>query len=124
MKPMLPEILRTPLALPVVASPMFICSGPELVIAQCQAGVIGSFPALNARPAAALGEWLDRITSELADFAAANPDQPVAPFAVNQIVHGSNQRLDEDLATCVEHEVPIVITSLGARPEVNEAVHS
>lgn len=120
----LPPVLRTPLALPVVASPMFICSGPELVIAQCQAGVIGSFPALNARPAAALGDWLTRIRSELAAYGAEHPDAPVGPFAVNQIVHRSNNRLQEDLATCVEHEVPIVITSLGARPEVNEAVHS
>lgn len=120
----LPEVLRTPLALPVVASPMFICSGPELVIAQCQAGVIGSFPALNARPAAALGDWLTRIRSELAAYRAEHPDAPVGPFAVNQIVHRSNNRLQEDLETCVEHEVPIVITSLGARPEVNDAVHS
>ena len=124
MRTILPQILQTPLALPVVASPMFICSGPELVIAQCQAGVIGSFPALNARPAAALSDWLDRIKRELAEFRDANPDLPVAPFAVNQIVHASNRRLEEDMATCVEHEVPIVITSLGARPEVNDAVHS
>ena len=103
---------------------MFICSGPELVIAQCQAGVIGSFPALNARPAAALGDWLIRIRAELAAYRAEHPDAPVGPFAVNQIVHRSNNRLQEDLETCVEHEVPIVITSLGARPEVNDAVHS
>src|SRR6056297_860355 len=120
----LPEILRYPLAVPVVAAPMFICSGPELVVAQCQAGVIGSFPALNARPAAALGDWLIRIRSELAEYSAEHPGAPVGPFAVNQIVHRSNNRLQEDLDTCVEHEVPIVITSLGARPEVNEAVHS
>ena len=103
---------------------MFICSGPELVIAQCCAGVIGSFPALNARPAAALGDWLDRSDAELAEFRADHPDAPVAPYAVNQIVHGSNNRLGEDLDTCVAHEVPIIITSLGARPEVNDAIHS
>ncbi len=120
----LPETLQTPLTVPVVASPMFIASGPKLVAAQCQAGVIGSFPALNARPASQLGDWLDEITESNAAFAAANPDAVVAPFAVNQIVHKSNARLDEDLATIVEHKVPIVITSLGARPDVNEAVHS
>jgi len=120
----LPEILQTPLTVPVVASPMFIASGPKLVAAQCQAGVIGSFPALNARPASQLGDWLDEITESNAAYAAANPDAVVAPFAVNQIVHRSNARLDEDLATIVEHKVPIVITSLGARPDVNEAVHS
>ncbi|QRY62236.1 nitronate monooxygenase [Gordonia sp. PDNC005] len=120
----LPEILQTPLTVPVVASPMFIASGPRLVAAQCQAGVIGSFPALNARPASQLGDWLDEITESNAAYAAANPDAVVAPFAVNQIVHRSNARLDEDLATIVEHKVPIVITSLGARPDVNEAVHS
>src|SRR5690606_26757309 len=103
--------------IPVVASPMFIASGPDLVIAQCKAGVVGSFPALNARPASMLGDWLDRIEEELAGTDAA-------PFAVNQIVHRSNSRLDEDMATIVEHQVPIVITSLGARPEINEAVHS
>ena len=120
----LPEILRRPLALPVVASPMFIVSGPEMVIAQCTSGVIGSFPSLNARPASLLDEWLSRIQEETAAFAAANPDRPVAPFAVNQIVHRSNDRLEQDLQMCVDHEVPIVITSLGAREEVNEAVHS
>ena len=120
----LPEILRTPLALPAVASPMFIASGPELVIAQCQAGIIGSFPALNARPQPLLDEWLTRIRSELDAFAAANPDQPVAPFAVNQIVHKSNDRLEQDMASVVAAQVPIVITSLGAREDVNEAVHS
>lgn len=120
----LPEILRRPLALPVVASPMFIVSGPEMVIAQCTSGVIGSFPSLNARPASLLDEWLSRITEENAAFAAAHPDRPVAPFAVNQIVHRSNDRLEQDLQRCVDHEVPIVITSLGAREEVNEAVHS
>ena len=120
----LPEILQTPLTVPVVASPMFIASGPALVSAQCQAGVIGSFPALNARPASLLSDWLDEITESNAAYAAANPDAVVAPFAVNQIVHRSNTRMEEDLETIVEHEVPIVITSLGARPDVNEAVHS
>lgn len=121
---MLPSVLQQPLTLPVVASPMFIASNPELVIAQCQAGVIGSFPALNARPASALTEWLTRIEEELAGYAAAHPDRPVAPFAVNQIVHRSNNRLEEDMAVIVEHQVPIVITSLGARTEINDAVHS
>ena len=120
----LPEILRRPLALPVVASPLFIVSGPELVVAQCTAGVIGSFPALNARPASMLRDWLDQVTEQTADFAAAHPDRPVAPFAVNQIVHRSNDRLDEDVQACVDHRVPIVITSLGAREDVYEAVHS
>ena len=113
----LPTVLQNRLSLPVVASPMFIASGPELVIAQCKAGVVGSFPALNARPASLLNDWLDRIESELAGTDAA-------PFAVNQIVHRSNNRLEQDMATIVEHQVPIVITSLGARPEINEAVHS
>ena len=120
----LPDILNQPLALPVVASPMFIASGPELVIAQCKAGIIGAFPALNARPASELKNWLTRIDAELADFKAAHPDLPVGPYAVNQIVHRSNVRLEEDMATIVAHRVPIVITSLGARPEINEAVHS
>ena len=120
----LPDILTQPLALPVVASPMFIASGPELVIAQCQAGVIGSFPALNARPASELTTWLTRIETELAAFKAEHPDRPVAPFAVNQIVHRSNDRLEADMEVVVEHQVPIVITSLGARTDINDAVHS
>ena len=120
----LPPVLSGPLTVPLVASPMFIYSGPELVAAQCQAGVIGSFPALNARPQAALGDWLDQIAQSNADYAAANPGSYVAPLAVNQIVHRSNDRLEQDLATIVEHEVPIVINSLGARTEVNDAVHS
>lgn len=120
----LPDILRSPLSLPVVASPMFIASGPALVTAQCQAGVIGSFPALNARPATLLDDWLHEIAESNATFAAQNPDAVVAPFAVNQIVHKSNDRLDADMELVVKHEVPIVITSLGARPEINEAVHS
>ena len=120
----LPPVLAGPLSVPVVASPMFIYSGPELGAAQCQAGVIGSFPSLNARPQSALGEWLDQIAQSNAAYAAANPDEYVAPFAVNLIVHKSNDRLAEDLATVVEHQVPIVITSLGAREDVNEAIHS
>ena len=120
----LPDILNQPLALPVVASPMFIASGPELVIAQCKAGIIGSFPALNARPASELTRWLTRIDSELATFKAANPDLPVGPYAINQIVHRSNDRLEADMEVVVEHQVPIVITSLGARTDINDAVHS
>ncbi len=120
----LPESLRTNLSLPAVAAPLFIISNPDLVIAQCKAGVVGSFPALNARPAEELEKWLERISSELATHNAANPDQPAAPFAVNQIVHNSNDRLQHDLDLCVKYEVPIVITSLGAKEFVNEAVHS
>lgn len=120
----LPAILTQRLRLPVVASPLFIISNPDLVIAQCQAGIVGSFPALNARPAAALDEWLTRITTELAAHDRAHPDRPSAPFAVNQIVHRSNDRLDADMETVVRHRVPIVITSLGARREINDAVHS
>ncbi|UGT41389.1 nitronate monooxygenase family protein [Nocardia yamanashiensis] len=120
----LPSILSERLRLPAVASPMFIVSGPELVIAQCQAGIVGSFPSLNARPQSQFREWLVRINEELAKWDADNPEQPAAPYAVNLIVHKSNDRLEEDLATVVEFRVPIVITSLGARPDVNEAVHS
>jgi len=120
----LPRILQDRLRLPVVASPLFIISGPDLVIAQCKAGIVGSFPALNARPAAELEVWLERITRELAEHDRLHPDRPSAPFAVNQIVHRSNDRLQHDLDLCVKYKVPIVITSLGARPEVNEAVHS
>lgn len=120
----LPPILSGPLSVPVVASPMFIVSNPTMVIEQCKAGIVGSFPSLNARPASLLRDWLSEITETLADYNAKNPEQPAAPFAVNQIVHRSNDRLEEDLAMCVEFEVPIVITSLGARVEVNEAVHS
>ncbi|WP_068273037.1 NAD(P)H-dependent flavin oxidoreductase [Aldersonia kunmingensis] len=119
----LPPILADRLRLPVVASPMFIVSNPDLVIAQCKAGVVGSFPTLNARPQSQLREWLTRITEELAKHDANNPDTPSAPFAVNLIVHKSNERLEEDLATVVEFEVPIVITSLGARADVNDAIH-
>jgi nitronate monooxygenase len=120
----LPAVLEGRLSVPVVGSPLFISSGPELVIAQCKAGVVGSFPALNARPASRLGDWLDQIEEELAAYSSANPSLPVAPYAVNQIVHRSNDRLEHDMAQIVEHKVPIVITSLGARPEINDAVHS
>jgi len=111
------------LRLPVIASPLFIISTPELVIAQCKAGIVGSFPALNARPAGMLDQWLERITTELAAHDRAHPDRPAAPFAVNQIVHRSNDRLETDLAVCAKWKVPIVITSLGARQDLNEAVH-
>ena len=120
----LPEILKANLRIPVVGSPLFIISHPPLVLAQCKAGIVGSFPALNARPEAQLDEWLAQVTEDLAAHDAAHPEQPAAPFAVNQIVHKSNNRLDHDLAMCVKYRVPIVITSLGAVPEVNAAVHS
>ena len=120
----LPSTLQNRLRLPVVGAPLFIISNPDLVIAQCKAGVVGSFPALNARPEPVLEEWLERITSELADYDAANPDSPSAPFAVNQIVHGSNARLKYDMDMCVKYKAPIVITSLGAKEWVNEMVHS
>jgi len=111
------------LRLPVIGSPLFIVSGPELVIAQCKAGVVGSFPALNARPQALLDEWLHQITEELAAWDRDNPDRLSAPYAVNQIVHKSNDRLEQDIATCAKWKVPITITSLGAREELNQAVH-
>ncbi|MGB0157022.1 MAG: NAD(P)H-dependent flavin oxidoreductase [Luminiphilus sp.] len=120
----MPPALQNRLRLPVVGSPLFIISNPDLVIAQCKAGIVGSFPALNARPEPVLEEWLERITSELAEYDAAHPDAPSAPFAVNQIVHGSNARLKHDMDMCVKYEVPIVITSLGAKEWVNEMVHS
>ncbi|NIE63966.1 nitronate monooxygenase family protein [Burkholderia sp. Ax-1719] len=120
----LPAVLRRGLSIPVVGSPLFIISNPDLVIAQCKAGVVGSFPALNARPEHVLGEWLDRITTELAEYNAKHPDAPAAPFAVNQIVHKSNDRLEHDLGICAQYKVPIVITSLGARAEVNDAIHA
>ncbi len=116
--------IKQKMRIPVIGAPMFIVSVPDLVIAQCKAGIVGSFPALNARPQALLDEWLSRIKEELAAHDAANPDSPSAPFAVNQIVHGSNDRLQADLELCVKHLVPMVITSLGAREEVNQAVHS
>ncbi|KKF03594.1 NAD(P)H-dependent flavin oxidoreductase [Mycolicibacterium obuense] len=120
----LPEILRDNLALPVVGSPLFLCSGPELVIAQCSAGVVGSFPALNARPASVLREWLEQISTTLNTRRREHPELVTAPFAVNQIVHRSNERLDEDVQACIDFKVPIVITSLGARADVNDAIHS
>lgn len=119
----LPSPLFDRLRLPVIASPMFIVSGPELVIAQCKAGIVGSFPALNARPASMVDEWLHRITEELAAWNRDNPDRPAAPYAVNQIVHRSNDRLEADLMTCAKWQVPIIITSLGAREDLNQAVH-
>lgn len=120
----LPQALRGRLRLPVVGSPLFIISQPDLVIAQCKAGIVGSFPALNARPPELLDTWLTRITTELAEWDAAHPERPSAPFAVNQIVHKSNDRLLHDLELCVKHKVPIVITSLGARQDLNDAIHS
>jgi nitronate monooxygenase len=120
----LPEILRKKLRIPVVGAPQFIVAHPPLVIAQCRAGIVGSFPALNARPQEQLDDWLSEIRETLAAHDAADPTRPSAPFAVNQIVHKSNTRLEADLATCVKHKVPIVITSLGAVEEVNQAVHS
>jgi len=120
----MPALFKGRLSIPAIGSPLFIVSGPDLVIAQCKAGVVGSFPALNARPAALLDEWLHRIKEELAAHDKAHPDRPSAPFAVNQIVHKSNNRLDQDLAVCEKHKVPMVITSLGAREELNQAVHA
>lgn len=120
----LPALLSDALALPVIASPMFIVSGPELVIQQCLNGVVGSFPALNARPAEQLDLWLTRIKAELAQAKAADPSRKIAPFAVNQIVHASNDRLQQDMETCVKHQVPIIITSLRAPNEVVKAAHS
>lgn len=119
----LPTVLEGRLALPMICAPLFIVSNPDLVIAQCKAGVVGSFPALNARPEPVLEQWLDRITSELAQHNAQYPEQPAAPFAVNQIVHKSNNRLEHDLDLCAKYKVPIVITSLGAREDVNYSVH-
>jgi nitronate monooxygenase len=119
----LPTFLQH-LRLPVIASPLFIISVPQLVIAQCKAGIVGSMPALNARPAALLGDWLAEITETLDAHNRDHPDQPAAPFAINQIVHKSNDRLDADMALCARYKVPLVITSLGARVEVNQAVHA
>ena len=120
----LPPILSQRLRLPVIASPLFIISGPDLVIDQCKAGVVGSFPSLNARPISQLDEWLARITEELADWDRKNPDRLSAPFAVNQIVHKTNNRLDEDVALCKKYNVPLVITSLGANVDMNTEIHS
>ena len=118
----LPPVLQN-LALPVIGSPLFIISNPQLVIAQCQAGIVGSMPSLNARPAAQLEDWLAEITETLAAYDQAHPERPSAPFAINQIVHKSNDRLDHDMQVCAKFKVPIVITSLGAREDVNQAVH-
>jgi nitronate monooxygenase len=119
----LPPVLQH-LALPVIGSPLFIISNPKLVIEQCKAGIVGSMPALNARPASQLDEWLHEITETLAAWNRDHPDQPAAPFAINQIVHKSNDRLEHDMEMVVKHKVPVIITSLGARVDVNEAVHS
>src|SRR6187401_3818500 len=120
----LPASLANSLELPVVGSPLFIVSGPELVIAQCKAGVVGSFPALNARPVEKLDEWLTRIENELGEYKALNPGKKVAPYAVNQICHASNDRLMKDMEICVKHKVPIIITSLRPPQEIVEAAHS
>ena len=120
----LPDSLKDKLRIPVIASPLFIISHPQLVLAQCKAGIVGAFPALNARPHSQLDEWLAEITETLAAHDRANPECKAAPYAVNQIVHKSNTRLEQDLALCVKYKVPVVITSLGALPEVNDAVHS
>ena len=119
----LPPVLQN-LALPVIASPMFIISTPKLVIEQCKAGIVGSMPALNARPASQLDEWLHEIEETLAAWNRAHPDRPAAPYAINQIVHKSNDRLEHDMEAVVRRKVPIIITSLGARTDVNDAVHS
>ena len=119
----LPAVLAN-LPLPIIGAPLFIISNPKLVIEQCKAGVVGAMPALNARPAEQLDEWLAEITDSLAAYNQANPDRPAAPFAVNQIVHKSNDRLEHDMAACVKFKVPIIITSLGARREINDAAHS
>ncbi len=120
----IPPSLKGRLRIPVIASPLFIISNPDLVIEQCKAGVIGSFPALNARPGPVLEEWLQRITNELAEYDAKHPERPSAPFAVNQIVHKSNDRLQHDIDMCVKYKVPVVITSLGAQESLNQAIHS
>ncbi|MGA2398978.1 MAG: nitronate monooxygenase family protein [Steroidobacteraceae bacterium] len=119
----LPALLHNRLRLPIVGAPMFIVSTPALVVAQCKAGIVGSFPALNARPAAQLDDWLSEVTETLADLKRANPTAKIAPFAVNQIVHASNERLEHDVALCVKHRVPIIITSLRPPAEVVRAVH-
>lgn len=119
----IPAVLQN-LRIPVIGSPMFIISNPELVIEQCKAGIVGSMPALNARPVSQLDEWLAQITEELNDYNEKNPDRPAAPFAINQIVHRSNKRLEQDMELCVKYEVPVIITSLGAVEEINDAAHS
>ena len=120
----IPNQLKDKLVMPVIGAPLFLVSGPDLVIAQCKAGIVGSFPALNARPQHVLDEWIVRIKTELAEYQEQNPDAKVAPFAVNQICHGSNDRLMQDMETCVKHEVPIIITSLRPPSEVVDAAHS
>lgn len=120
----LPKALEGNLRIPLIGAPMFIVSGPELVIAQCQAGIVGSFPALNARPQSMLGDWLQQIKDEVGAYKESHPDQPVAPYAVNQIAHASNPRLFADVETCVKHEVPIIITSLRPPEDIVTAVHS
>ena len=120
----IPAAFRDRLSLPLIGSPMFIASRPELVIEQCKAGIVGAFPALNARPAHVLDEWLTRIKTELAEYAAANPGAKVAPFAVNQIAHSSNDRLAQDMEACVRHQVPLIITSLRPPREIVDAAHS
>ncbi len=119
----IPEILRGRLRLPAIGAPMFIVSTPRLVLAQCKAGIVGAFPALNARPASQLDDWLAQITEELASYQRANPAAKVAPYAVNQIVHSSNNRLEQDVTLCIKHQVPIIITSLRPPAEVVAAVH-
>ena len=119
----LPSVLQK-LSLPVIGSPLFIISNPQLVIEQCKAGIVGSMPALNARPAAQLEDWLAEITETLAAYNSAHPDKPAAPFAINQIVHKSNDRLEHDMQLCVKYKVPLIITSLGAREDINQAAHS
>lgn len=119
----IPTILNN-LRLPIIGAPLFIISNPKMVIAQCKAGIVGSMPALNARPENVLHEWLDEITTELGEYNEKNPDRPAAPFAINQIVHKSNPRVEHDVAACVKFKVPIIITSLGAVPMVNDAIHS
>ena len=120
----IPDHIAKRLRLPIIGSPLFIISNPDMVIAQCKAGIIGSFPALNARPGPVLDEWLKRITGELAEYDAKHPDRPSAPFAVNQIVHKSNDRLQHDVDMCVKYKVPVIITSLGAQESLNQAIHS
>lgn len=120
----IPDLLKGRLSVPAIAAPLFIISGPELVVAQCKAGVVGSFPSLNARGEDEFEKWLIQINEELESYNLAHPNKPAAPFAVNQIVHKSNNRLDEDLALCVKYKVPIIITSLGARTELNDTIHS
>jgi len=119
----LPKCMEGNMALPLIGSPLFLISGPELVIAQCKAGITGSFPSLNARPIEQLDEWLSQINTELAAYKSENPDKKVAPYAVNLIVHHSNPRLEEDIELCVKHKVPVIITSLKAPTIAIERIH-